>query len=127
MGNYSTEEIRSVFAKFAQGDFLDSATPDEVKKAAWSLTMDNNLIANSKGEEYAFTQPQSTTPVTGTEFATTYYFSENEAKFMISKLLVAGSSLGEPNVIEIPVDIDKSPNNPQGQYAMTIGITVDFQ
>ena len=46
---------------------------------------------------------------------------------MISKLLVAGSSLGEPNVIEIPVDIDKSPNNPQGQYAMTIGITVDFQ
>ena len=127
MGNYSTEEIRSVFAKFAQGDFLDSATPDEVKKAAWSLTMDNNLIANSKGEEYAFTQPQSTTPVTGTEFTTTYYFSENEAKFMISKLLVAGSSLGEPNVIEIPVDIDKSPNNPQGQYAMTIGITVDFQ
>ncbi len=127
MGNYSTEEIRSVFAKFAQGDFLDSATPDEVKKAAWSLTMDNNLIANSKGEEYAFTQPQSTTPVTGTEFTTTYYFSENEAKFMISKLLVAGSSLGEPNVIEIPVDIDKSPSNPQGQYAMTIGITVDFQ
>ena len=127
MGRYATEAVRAAFAKFAQGDFLDSATADEVRTAAWSLMMDNHLIVNSEKGDYAFTQPQSTTPVTGTEFTSTYYFSEKEAKFMISQMLIAGYTLGEPNVAEIPVSIDKSPTNPQGEYAMTIGITVDFQ
>ena len=71
---------------------------------------------------------QDTTPTVGTQFTNSYYVNETEAQFHIDKLFMPMYAGGmDQNSMEIPVDIDKSPSNPQGQYAMTIGITVDFQ
>ena len=127
-GNYATETIRGLFAQFAQGDmFKDSPDYQQIGIQAANFNMALSIYMTGNGQQ-ASALIQDTTPTVGTQFTNSYYVNENEAQFHIDKLSMPMYAGGmDQNSMEIPVDIDKSPSNPQGQYAMTIGITVDFQ
>lgn len=127
-GNYATEIIRGLFAQFAQGD-LFKGSPDyqQIGIQAANFNMALSIYMTGDGQQ-ASALIQDTTPTVGTQFTNSYYVNETEAQFHIDKLSMPMYAGGmDQNSMEIPVDIDKSPSNPQGQYAMTIGITVDFQ
>ena len=131
-GNFVTEEARNLLAQIAQGSWWENTSADDARKMAGNLIMANKIYLEGAGTSSFLTDKQEVTPVLGTEYTTTYYVSENDAEFQINQIRMINffpTGFGDEftNAIIAPVSIDKSPANPQGEYAMTIGITVNFQ
>lgn len=125
-----TEQARNLYAQFARGVMFEG-TPDyaAIGRKSEGLTMTNHiiLIGDNPDSELTLVRLQAATPLIGTSFSDSYFVDETMAKYLIKNIEMPINSIGGFNMFEIPVDIDKSPDNPQGDYAMTISIKIDFQ
>jgi len=122
VANYLTDKYKELYTQVMDGTFVNNKAPYN-NPSCLSLVGGLVLEPNTPYKRY---ECESISPTVGNKFTLTYFILENEAQQKITELGIEKSAVEERRV-RIPVDIDKSPENPNGEYALTISITNEIK
>jgi len=122
VANYLTDKYKELYTQVMDGTFVNNKAPYN-NPSCLSLVGGLVLEPNTTYKRY---ECESISPTVGNKFTLTYFILENEAQQKITELGIEKSAVEERRV-RIPVDIDKSPENPNGEYALTISITNEIK
>ena len=116
MGNYLTDLGRKHLLNILSGQ------GEEGDLTGLKLTGD--VFVNA-GKASSMLAPEQVSPPSNNSITTVYYIPPDRFPSLIESLQYGYGAVTEDvgkTIMEIPINIDRSPGNPQGQYALTISV-----
>lgn len=127
VGNYTTDKVKQIYAQFARGDYSEK-TQAEICTAAKKMNLVGPLTAWGSVPGVIDSYPvENVTPLVGNAFTASYVILEDQAQIGIKHLKVLSPLNSSVNTIEIPVDIDKTKGNPEGEFALSVAISCEVK
>lgn len=115
LGSYLTEYTKNSLLKILQGKGLASEMTGLNLTGPLSFETASAAVEAVSASDIVETAPNSVTA--------TYYLLPDQAQTLIKKLSVYQSvAMGGRKLLGADVSIDRSPGNPEGEYAMTVSV-----
>ena len=116
LGNYLTDVGRKHLLNILSGNGQDGDLTN--------LNLTDSVFVDAAGSSSMLAPEQISTP-SNNSITAVYYLAPDSFQNIITSLQYlyggSGDDAGKA-IMRIPVNIDRSPNNPQGQYALTISV-----
>lgn len=88
------------------------------------LNLTSDVFVNAGGTS-SMLAPEQVSPPSNNSITTVYYIAPDRFPALIESLQYSYGGIDDDagqTIMEIPINIDRSPGNPQGQYALTISV-----
>lgn len=115
LGNYLTPSAKEKLLKLIQGKGETSDIS--------GLNLVTDIYFTTKQSNSFFLSPTDITEVSSTSVTAAYYLLPDQLQEEITELqMYYGNSSSNEKILSVPVNIDRSPGNPEGEFAMTLSV-----
>lgn len=120
MGNFLTPYARQKILNILQGNGQSSDLT--------GLNMTDKLYLTSQQKQVTELTPSSVTNVQSTSVTATYLILPDELQQYLTNLsMYYEQDQNNEKILDVPIDIDKTSNNPEGEFSLTISIRHSIQ